>query len=68
MGNGMATYSIYDTGYSNVQIRENNETEINIVATMPRPGGEFITNQSRKEGLKLAQKIVRLLNKRDIND
>ncbi len=56
-------YSIYPSTYGDVQIRENDKTEINIVAVFIVEGnGRYCTNQSRKKALQLARKAVKALN------
>lgn len=56
-------YSIYPAKYGNVQIRKNNDTEINIVAVVVVSGnGQYSTYQNRKSALKIARKIVKALN------
>ncbi len=43
-------YSIYPLTYGDVQIRENDKTEINIVAVFVIEGnGQYCTNQNRKK-------------------
>lgn len=56
-------YSIYPLKYGNVQIRKNAKTEINIVAVCVMQGnGQYTTEQTRKEAVRLANKIVKALN------
>lgn len=58
-----AVYSIYPSKWGNVQIRKNNDTEINIVAVVVVQGnGQYSTNQRRSAAQKLARKIVKALN------
>ena len=58
-----SVYSIYPSTYGDVQIRENDKTEINIVAVFVIAGnGKYCTNQSRKKALQLARKVVKALN------
>ena len=56
-------YSIYPSNWGNVQIRKNNDTEINIAAVVVVQGnGQYSTDQKRSAALKLARKIIKALN------
>ncbi len=57
-------YSIYPSTYGDIQIRKNDETEINIVAVFIIEGnGKYCTNQNRKMALRLARRTVKALNR-----
>ncbi len=62
-------YSIYPSTYGDIQIRKNDETEINIVAVFIIEGnGQYCTSQNRKEALRLARRTVKALNRGKEND
>jgi len=62
-------FSVFSKGYGEVQLRDNkthpkgNGMRIGTVAVFNTMGGQFATFQTHQEGLRLAKKIARLLNK-----
>lgn len=57
-------YSVYNKGWGCVQIRKNDKTDIEVVAVIVTVGnGQYVTQQTYNQALRMARKIVRNLNK-----
>lgn len=56
-------YIIWDDGHSHPQIRVDDPTKTNIVAILPSYPGHYCTCQNHRKAKRLANKIVKILNK-----